>query len=94
MTVVVRQLAMTQGLPTESPCFFISVYGIVGITVKSVEELAKHCSGTLHTLDVNGCVNVKVRILIFVLMHNDVPESHSQSFPGCMCNVAVVLLRG
>ncbi|GAQ83937.1 hypothetical protein KFL_001690150 [Klebsormidium nitens] len=39
----------------------LSLYGILGITDKAVEELAHHCSGTLHTLDVNGCVNVKRR---------------------------------
>lgn len=60
------------------------MYGIVGIADKSVEELAKHCSGTLHTLDVNGCVNVKVPIPNFVSVNNEVPKRY---------NVTINLLR-
>jgi hypothetical protein len=71
---------MTQGLPAESPCFSCSVYGIVGITDSSVEELAKHCNGTLHTLDVNGCVNVKVRLLKIGTVHNEM--SNRFTTPG------------
>lgn len=42
-----------------------SLYGILGITDNAIEELAQQCSGTLHTLDVNGCVNIKVGCSLF-----------------------------
>lgn len=40
---------------------FLSLFGIVGVTDKCVEALSAHCSRTLTTLDVNGCVGIKIR---------------------------------
>lgn len=37
-----------------------SVFGVVGVTDLSVEALSKSCSRTLTTLDVNGCIGIKV----------------------------------
>lgn len=39
----------------------LSLFGIVGVTDKSIEALSRSCSGTLKTLDVNGCINIKRR---------------------------------
>ncbi|XP_057546128.1 F-box protein At3g58530 [Amaranthus tricolor] len=39
----------------------LSLFGIVGVTDESLEALAKTCSGTLKTLDVNGCINIQRR---------------------------------
>ncbi|KAL3685798.1 hypothetical protein R1sor_003820 [Riccia sorocarpa] len=39
----------------------LSLHGLLGVTDEGIEELAKSCSRTLHTLDVNGCVNIKRR---------------------------------
>ncbi|XP_027069370.1 F-box protein At3g58530-like isoform X1 [Coffea arabica] len=38
----------------------LSLFGIVGVTDRCLEALCKCCSGTLTTLDVNGCVGIKV----------------------------------
>ncbi|KAL8151468.1 hypothetical protein V2J09_021276 [Rumex salicifolius] len=40
---------------------FLSLFGIVGVTDKSLVNLSRSCSRTLKTLDVNGCVNIKRR---------------------------------
>ncbi|CAN0927483.1 F-box protein At3g58530 [Linum grandiflorum] len=40
---------------------FLSLFGIIGVTDKSLEALSRRCSNTLTTLDVNGCVGVKRR---------------------------------
>ncbi|CAH9105656.1 unnamed protein product [Cuscuta epithymum] len=40
---------------------FLSLFGIVGVTDKSLEALASSCSKTLTTLDVNGCIGIKNR---------------------------------
>lgn len=42
--------------------FFGSLFGIVGVTDVCLEALSKHCSRSLTTLDVNGCIGIKVRI--------------------------------
>ncbi|KAK2647334.1 hypothetical protein Ddye_014823 [Dipteronia dyeriana] len=39
---------------------FLSLFGIVGVTDKCLEALSRFCSNTLITLDVNGCVGIKV----------------------------------
>lgn len=41
---------------------YYSLFGIVGVTDESLEALAKTCSGTLKTLDVNGCINIQVLV--------------------------------
>ncbi|VFQ91226.1 unnamed protein product [Cuscuta campestris] len=40
---------------------FLSLFGIVGVTDKSLEALSSFCSSTLTTLDVNGCIGIKNR---------------------------------
>lgn len=40
---------------------FLSLFGIVGVTDKSLEALSRGCSGTITTLDVNGCIGIKRR---------------------------------
>ncbi|KAL2501560.1 F-box protein [Forsythia ovata] len=40
---------------------FLSLFGIVGVTDKSLEALSSFCSNTLTTLDVNGCIGIKRR---------------------------------
>ncbi|KAL2480481.1 F-box protein [Abeliophyllum distichum] len=40
---------------------FLSLFGIVGVTDKSLEALSSFCSNTLTTLDVNGCIGMKRR---------------------------------
>ncbi|KAK4489682.1 hypothetical protein RD792_000315 [Penstemon davidsonii] len=45
---------------------FLSLFGIVGVTDKSLEVLSSSCSNTLTTLDVNGCIGIKVRELAFL----------------------------
>ncbi|CAM8956030.1 unnamed protein product [Rhodiola kirilowii] len=40
---------------------FLSLFGIVGVTDKCLEVLAKSCSQSLTTLDVNGCIGIKRR---------------------------------
>ncbi|OAE21542.1 hypothetical protein AXG93_2543s1010 [Marchantia polymorpha subsp. ruderalis] len=45
-------------------CVFLeslSLHGLLGVTDDGIEELSKSCKDTLHTLDVNGCVNIKRR---------------------------------
>lgn len=37
-----------------------SLFGIVGVTDKSLEALSNSCSNTITTLDVNGCIGIKV----------------------------------
>jgi F-box/leucine-rich repeat protein 2/20 len=37
----------------------LSLHGLNGITDRSVEALAQHCSACLHTLDVSGCTGIK-----------------------------------
>ncbi|GAB2233084.1 hypothetical protein Droror1_Dr00002299 [Drosera rotundifolia] len=39
----------------------LSLFGIVGVTDKSLEALSSSCGSTLETLDVNGCINIKRR---------------------------------
>nr|GMC82060.1 F-box protein At3g58530 [Ipomoea batatas] len=39
----------------------LSLFGIVGVTDKSLEALSSFCSNTLTTLDVNGCIGIKNR---------------------------------
>ncbi|KMS98796.1 hypothetical protein BVRB_3g068720 isoform A [Beta vulgaris subsp. vulgaris] len=39
----------------------LSLFGIIGVTDKSLEALSASCSNTLKTLDVNGCINIKRR---------------------------------
>ncbi|OMO68838.1 Leucine-rich repeat, cysteine-containing subtype [Corchorus olitorius] len=39
---------------------FLSLFGIVGVTDKCLEALSKFCSNTITTLDVNGCIGIKV----------------------------------
>ena len=43
---------------------YYSLFGIVGVTDESLEALAKTCSGTLKTLDVNGCINIQVSSIL------------------------------
>ncbi|KAL8459811.1 hypothetical protein ACS0TY_031650 [Phlomoides rotata] len=40
---------------------FLSLFGIVGVTDKSLEVLSRFCSNTITTLDVNGCIGIKRR---------------------------------
>ncbi|XP_057983670.1 F-box protein At3g58530 isoform X2 [Malania oleifera] len=40
---------------------FLSLFGIVGVTDKSLEALSRSCSKTITTLDVNGCIGIKRR---------------------------------
>ncbi|KAK9725634.1 hypothetical protein RND81_05G158700 [Saponaria officinalis] len=40
---------------------FLSLFGIIGVTDKSLEALSGSCRSTLKTLDVNGCINIKRR---------------------------------
>ncbi|KAL6523759.1 hypothetical protein OROGR_017362 [Orobanche gracilis] len=40
---------------------FLSLFGIVGVTDKSLEVLSSFCSNTVTTLDVNGCVGIKTK---------------------------------
>ncbi|XP_065857214.1 F-box protein At3g58530 isoform X1 [Euphorbia lathyris] len=40
---------------------FLSLFGIVGVTDKSLEVLSRFCSNQISTLDVNGCVGIKRR---------------------------------
>ncbi|BAH91626.1 Os02g0281150 [Oryza sativa Japonica Group] len=37
----------------------LSLFGIVGVTDVCLEALSKHCSRSLTTLDVNGCIGIK-----------------------------------
>lgn len=36
------------------------MFGIVGVTDKCLEVLSKFCASTITTLDVNGCIGIKV----------------------------------
>ena len=36
----------------------LSLHGLRGISNRTIEALAKHCSSTLHTLDVHGCIAI------------------------------------
>ncbi|KAL9240184.1 hypothetical protein vseg_014432 [Gypsophila vaccaria] len=40
---------------------YLSLFGIIGVTDKSLEALSGSCRSTLKTLDVNGCINIKRR---------------------------------
>ncbi|KAL7134070.1 hypothetical protein ABFS83_11G002600 [Erythranthe nasuta] len=40
---------------------FLSLFGIIGVTDKSLEALSSFCSNTITTLDVNGCIGIKRR---------------------------------
>ncbi|XP_042754239.1 F-box protein At3g58530 isoform X1 [Lactuca sativa] len=40
---------------------YLSLFGIVGVTDKSLEVLSEFCSNTITTLDVNGCIGIKKR---------------------------------
>ena len=37
----------------------LSLHGLRGITNRTIDALTQHCSQTLHTLDVHGCIGVK-----------------------------------
>ncbi|XP_048225928.1 F-box protein At3g58530 isoform X1 [Ricinus communis] len=39
---------------------FLSLFGIVGVTDKCLEALSRSCSNTITTLDVNGCIGIKL----------------------------------
>ncbi|KAL6629489.1 hypothetical protein ACP70R_029254 [Stipagrostis hirtigluma subsp. patula] len=39
----------------------LSLFGIIGVTDACLEALSKSCSGSLTTLDVNGCIGIKSR---------------------------------
>lgn len=41
--------------------YICSLFGIVGVTDACLEALSKSCSHSLTTLDVNGCIGIKVR---------------------------------
>ncbi|CAL5411850.1 unnamed protein product [Camellia sinensis] len=41
------------------------LFGIIGVTDKCLEALSRFCSNTLTTLDVNGCIGIKVHDLVF-----------------------------
>ncbi|EFJ08985.1 hypothetical protein SELMODRAFT_130925 [Selaginella moellendorffii] len=43
------------------PLKLLSLHGILGVTDEGLDALACYCSKTLHTLDVNGCINIKRR---------------------------------
>ncbi|KAL5545399.1 hypothetical protein UlMin_005086 [Ulmus minor] len=51
-------IAIAQGCPSLE---YLSLYGIVGVTDKSLEALSTSCSHKLTTLDVNGCIGIKRR---------------------------------
>lgn len=53
----------------------LSLFGIVGVTDKCLEVLSDHCSNTLTTLDVNGCIGIKRRTR----------EELLQLFPNLKC---------
>lgn len=43
-----------------------SLFGIVGVTDSCLDSLSRTCSNTITTLDVNGCIGIKVMMqLIF-----------------------------
>ncbi|XP_047166755.1 F-box protein At3g58530 isoform X1 [Vigna umbellata] len=46
---------------------FLSLFGIVGVTDKSLEELSKSCSNKITTLDVYGCIGIKNRSREYLL---------------------------
>ncbi|KAK6941966.1 Leucine-rich repeat, partial [Dillenia turbinata] len=54
---------------------FLSLFGIVGVTDKSLEALSRFCSSTLTTLDVNGCIGIMRRSR----------EELLQNFPNLRC---------
>jgi hypothetical protein len=37
-----------------------SLFGIIGVTDECLEALSRSCSNTITTLDVNGCIGIKV----------------------------------
>ncbi|KAI3778726.1 hypothetical protein L2E82_08109 [Cichorium intybus] len=39
---------------------YLSLFGIVGVTDKCLEVLSEFCSNTITTLDVNGCIGIKI----------------------------------
>ncbi|KAF4402424.1 hypothetical protein G4B88_012209 [Cannabis sativa] len=39
---------------------FLSLFGIVGVSDKCLEALSRSCSDKLTTLDVNGCIGIKI----------------------------------
>ncbi|KAJ8448549.1 hypothetical protein Cgig2_012193 [Carnegiea gigantea] len=72
----------------------LSLFGIVGVTDKSLEALARSCSKTLKTLDVNGCVNIKPLSAIASTLIHDLVNLHPQKrsrddllqlFPHLVC---------
>nr|XP_043636401.1 F-box protein At3g58530-like isoform X2 [Erigeron canadensis] len=40
---------------------YLSLFGIVGVTDKCLVALSEHCSNSITTLDVNGCIGIKKR---------------------------------
>ncbi|KAM7265598.1 hypothetical protein ACFE04_003281 [Oxalis oulophora] len=50
--------AVAHGCPSLE---FLSLFGIVGVTDRCLDELSRSCSSTLTTLDVNGCIGIKRR---------------------------------
>jgi hypothetical protein len=63
------------------PCFWChvkkwcSLFGIVGVTDKCLEVLSRFCSNTVTTLDVNGCIGIKVLVVCYC----EQPQSFSWS---------------
>ena len=79
------------------PC---SLFGIVGVTDACLEALSKSCSSSLTTLDVNGCIGIKVRISEVTVTTNLTIDCNSQvttlCFPWCylmMCVSEVLVLK-
>ena len=36
----------------------LSLHGLRGISSRTIDALTQHCSSTLHTLDVHGCIAI------------------------------------
>ena len=50
----------------------LSLHGLRGITNKTIEVLGQHCRGSLHTIDIHGCIAVKtndVPVRTYLLQH-------------------------
>jgi hypothetical protein len=44
-----------------SPFYAGSLHGLLGVSDAGLESLASCCGDSLKSLDVNGCINIKVR---------------------------------
>ncbi|PIN04054.1 hypothetical protein CDL12_23414 [Handroanthus impetiginosus] len=62
---------------------FLSLFGIVGVTDKSLEALSSFCSNTITTLDVNGCIGIKV---LGLSLQRQSREELLQLFPKLKCS--------